>query len=335
MSRHDEVGVVPTTEEDSEPSGRADLSVLNLVTTAEARFFKQQVSVLEDLGVSSTTVAVPDERVTREGALAGRSAVDYFRFLPRAIRESFGEYDLVHANYGLTAPAAVLQPNLPVVISLWGSDLYGRFGPLSKLCARLADATIVMSDGMATELGGTPYVIPHGIDLDRFQPADQQAAQEDLGWDPGRKHVLFPYAKGKSVKNAPLAERVVAAARERVGEPIELQFVTGVPHERMSVYMNAADALLLTSDREGSPNSVKEAMACNLPVIATDVGDVRQRLRGVQHSFVAHDDADLVDCLVSVLDADTDSNGRAVIAELRIEQMGERLLSVYREVLDG
>ena len=334
MSRHAEVDVVRASEETVEPTPNTDLSVLNLVTTEEARFFKQQVSILEELGVSSTTVSVPDERVTGEGALAGRSTVDYLRFLPRAIRESFGEYDLIHANYGLTAPAAVLQPNLPVVISLWGSDLYGRFGPMSKLCARLADATIVMSEQMATELGGNPYVIPHGIDLERFQPADQQAAQEDLGWDPGRKHVLFPYARGKSVKNAPLAERVVAAVRERLDEPIELQFVTGVSHDEMSMYMNAADALLLTSDREGSPNSVKEAMACNLPVVATDVGDVRQRLRGVHHSFVAHDDADLVDCLVSVLDADVESNGRDVIAELRIEQMGERLLSVYRDVLD-
>ncbi len=334
MSRHVDVDAVSTTGDDGTSPVDAELSVLNLVTTEEARFFKQQVSILDELGVSSTTVSVPANRVTGTGALAGRSAMDYLRFVPQAIVESFGKYDLVHANYGLTAPAAVLQPNLPVVISLWGSDLYGRFGPVSKLCARLADATIVMSDGMAAELGGDPYVIPHGIDLERFQPADQRAAQRELGWDPDRKHVVFPYAKGKSVKNAPLAERVVAAARDRIDEPIELQFVTGVAHERMSVYLNAADALLLTSDREGSPNSVKEAMACNLPVVARDVGDVRQRLRGVHHSFVAQDDTELADCLVSVLDADADSNGRAIIAELRIERMAERLLDVYRDVLD-
>jgi len=100
------------------------------------------------------------------------------------------------------------------------------------------------------------------------------------------------------------------------------------------VYMNAADALLLTSDREGSPNTVKEAMACNLPVVTREVGDVRKRLRGVDHSFVAHDDPDLVDYLVSVLDVDAESNGREVIAELGIERTAERLLSVYREVLD-
>lgn len=312
-----------------------DVSVLNLVTTDEARFFKQQVAVLADLGVDSTTVSVPARHVSDEGDVVGRSVTDYLRFVPRALRESFGEYDLVHANYGLTGPAAVLQPNHPVVLSLWGSDLYGRFGPLSKLCARLADAVVVMSDGMATELGGDPYVIPHGIDLDRFRPAEKRAAQRELDWDLDRKHVLFPYAREKRVKNAPLAERVVAAARERVDVPIELQFVTGVSHERMSVYMNAADALLLTSDREGSPNSVKEAMACNLPVVSRDVGDVRDRLRGVHHSFVATDASDLVDCLVSVLDADSASNGRSVIAELRIERTGERLLDVYRDVLAG
>ncbi|MFC7210677.1 glycosyltransferase family 4 protein [Natronoarchaeum sp. GCM10025321] len=337
MSRQavDEGGTVtaPETGPDASPQTDVDISVLNLVTNDEARFFKQQVSILEEFGISCTTVSVPEDRVV-DGDIRGRSIVQYLEFLPRAIGASFGDYDLVHANYGLTAPAAVLQPNLPVVVSLWGSDLFGRYGPVSKLCARLADDVVVMSDGMAAELGTEAHVIPHGIDLDRFQPTDQREAQADLGWDNGRNHVLFPYARGKSVKNAPLAERVVEAARDRLDGPVELHFVTGVPHRRMSVYMNAADALLLTSDREGSPNSVKEAMACNLPVVSTDVGDVRERLRGVHHSFVAQDDAELVDCLVSVLDADRESNGRAVVAEIRIERMAERLLRVYREVLD-
>ena len=123
-------------------------------------------------------------------------------------------------------------------------------------------------------------------------------------------------------------------ARERLDEPVELQFVSGVPHDRMPTYMNAADALLLTSDREGSPNSVKEAMACNLPVVSTDVGDVAQRLAGVCHSFVGRDETELVDFLVSVLDADVESNGREVIKELSIERMGEQLTAVYRNAIE-
>jgi len=310
------------------------LRVLNLVTNDEARFYKQQVSVLEEQGISCTTLAVPSDREHGTGDADGRSLGDYVRFYPEALKRSFEDYDLIHANYGLTGPAAVFQLNLPVVLSLWGSDLLGTYGPVSKLCARRSDAVIVMSDQMADALGQDCHVIPHGVDLDRFAPAPQRAAQEELGWDPDARHVLFPYARSKSVKNPSLAERVVAAAGERLTGPVELQTVSGVPHDRMPTYMNAADVLLLTSDREGSPNSVKEAMACNLPVVSTDVGDVAQRLSGVRHSFVGRDDAELVDYLVSILDAGVESNGREVVSDLSVERMGEQIRDVYRDVVE-
>jgi len=112
-----------------------------------------------------------------------------------------------------------------------------------------------------------------------------------------------------------------------------LHAVTGVPHEEMPTHMNAADALLLTSKREGSPNSVKEAMACNLPVVATDVGDVADRLRDVTPSHVCRSDAELVDGLVDVLDRGVPSNGRAAIEPLGLERMAARIRDVYENAL--
>jgi glycosyltransferase involved in cell wall biosynthesis len=311
------------------------MNVLNLVTNEDARFYKQQVSILEQQGISCTTLSVPNDRDHSAGDVDSRSMTDYVRFYPETLKQSFDSYDLVHANYGLTGPAAMFQPNLPVVLSLWGSDLFGTYGPISKLCARRSDEVIVMSEHMATELGQDCHVIPHGVDLDKFAPRPQAEAQSELGWDPDARHVLFPYPPSQSVKNPERAERIVEAARDRLGTPVELQYVSGEPHSRMPVYMNAADALLLTSDREGSPNSVKEAMACDLPVVATDVGDVRERLSGVEHSFVGRRDADLVDHLVSVLDADAESNGREVVRELSVERMGEQILDVYRAVAEA
>ncbi len=309
------------------------MHVLSLVTTEQARFYRQQVASLSDRGVSVTTLAVPGRRRARDGD--SRSAVDYLRFVPQVRRQASDSFDLVHANYGLTAPAALAQRDLPVVVSLWGSDLMGRFGPVSRACAHFADATIVMSEGMAAELDGDPYVVPHGVDFETFRPIPATDARDDLGWSADRAHVLFPYSPEREVKDYPRAERVVEAVRDRVDRPVELHTVTGEPHDRMPIYYSAADALLLPSKREGSPNVVKEAMACNLPVVSTDVGDVRERLDGVAHSHVAHTDDDLATVLTAVLCADERSDGRDHLRDLAADRVGERIHDVYRSVLDG
>jgi glycosyltransferase involved in cell wall biosynthesis len=310
------------------------MRVLNLVTSPDATFFEQQVAALARQGVESTTVGVPGESSATDESSTSRSVLDYLRFYPRVLRRSFGEYDLAHANYGLTAPAALAQPNLPVVLSLWGSDLLGPYGDLSRWCARRADATIVMSEGMADSLDTDCHVIPHGVDLELFRPVPRQVAREAVGWRQDAAHVLFPYPPQSEVKDYARAQRVVAAVRDQLQRDVVLQTVFDVAHEEMPQYMNAADALLLTSRREGSPNSVKEAMACNLPIVATDVGDVAQRLDGVHQAHVATEDRGLVDGLRDVLKRDERSNGREVIAPLGLDRMGERIRAVYESV-DG
>jgi glycosyltransferase involved in cell wall biosynthesis len=260
---------------------------------------------------------------------------DYLRYLPMVLRQVSDEYDLVHANYGLTGPYALLQRHLPVVLSLWGSDLFGPFGPLSRWCARGARETVVMSPAMADALGTDCHVVPHGVDLSLFRPRPQAEARAELGWADDRHHVLFPYGTRREEKDYPRAERVVAAADDRLDATVVLQQVTGLPHEVLPTYMNAADALLLTSRREGSPNSVKEALACNLPVVSTDVGDVRERLEGVTPSRVCTGDRELVEGLVAVLADGGRSDGRRAAREVSLDRMGERLLEVYRTALDG
>jgi glycosyltransferase involved in cell wall biosynthesis len=310
------------------------IRVLNLATTADSPVLQTQIETIEQFGVETTTLSLSKTRAQSDETIENRSVVDYLRYYPSVLRHSFGSYDLVHANYGLTAPAAIAQPNLPVVVSLWGSDLMGRYGAISKHCARYADEVVVMSEEMARELNRECHIIPHGVDVGDFRPMSRPAAREDIGWESDRKHVLFPYATTRDVKEYPRAERVVDAANERFDGAIELHTMSGVPHERVAVYMNAADALLLTSRREGSPNTVKEAMACNLPVVTTDVGDVRERLQGVNPSSVCRTDAELVNALVSVLEAGGRSNGRKAVQEnLSLERMGRQLVDVYERAL--
>jgi glycosyltransferase involved in cell wall biosynthesis len=306
------------------------MKVLNLVTNQEAEFFKQQVTAVSERGVDTTTVAVPGARRAGDDDVSGRSPLAYLRFYPRVLRSALDGYDLVHANYGLTAPAALAQPIRPVVLSLWGSDLFGSMGELSRWCARRADAVIVMSEDMARELRPIDsHVIPHGVDLDRFRPLPGRIARERIGWDHARKHVLFPYAEGRPVKDYPRAASVVEAARDRLDADVALQTLSGVAHDLMPLYLNAADALLLTSKHEGSPNTVKEALACNRPVVATDVGDVANLLEGVENAKVGRSDEELVSGLVTVLRRGAPSDGRVHVQSLGLERMGERIVDVY------
>jgi len=326
-----------TPRNDDNTSRQTSVRVLNLVTNDGSQFYNHQIETLESLGIETETLPVPGENQsasTKTLSTAKRSLLDYARYVPAVLSEASASYDLLHANYGLTAPAALLQRRLPVVLSLWGSDLMGEYGWLTKRCVPHADAIIVMSERMADAIDRDCYVIPHGVNLDRFRPAPQREAQAELEWDPDVDHVVFPYPPKRDVKNFPRAKRVFEAASDRYDSEVELHTITGVAHSDMPTYMNAADVLLLTSRREGSPNTVKEALACNLPVVATDVGDVPERLDGVEHSTVGDSDSDLVDGLVAALDADGRSNGREHVAELGLEGMGRRIADVYRDVLE-
>lgn len=309
---------------------RLDVDALHLVTTPRP-FFDQQISVLEEHGVSCTVVQVP----TSAGD-GSRGVGQYLRFYGRLLREvRRGDYDLVHGNFGLVAPFALSQPVRPVVLSFWGTDVHGEYGWVSERCAKHADARVVMSEEMAAELPTDSHVIPHGVDFDLFRPIPRQEALAEFGWDPDHRHVLFPYEPSRGVKDYPRAERVVDAARDRLSVPVELHAVHGVPHDHIPQYMNAADALLLTSKWEGSPNAVREALACNLPVVSTDVGDVSHRLDGVSLSSVCRDDDELVEQLVTVLERGERSNGRETATDLSLQGMGDQLIDVYEDVLAG
>ncbi|MFB6075099.1 MAG: glycosyltransferase [Haloarculaceae archaeon] len=296
---------------------------LLLVTNEDAPFFREQVRALQAAGVDCDVLAVPD------AAEGGRSVAHYGRFYAKVIAHSPGAYDVIHANYGLTAPAALAQPHRPVVCSLWGSDLFGRYGRVSRWCANRCDEVIVMSQEMAAALDRECHVIPHGIDLSTFSPRPRDQARAAVGWDPDTNYVLFPYDPEREVKDYPRARRVVDRVADRVTGPVELAAVHGLAHERVPEYLNAADALLLTSTREGSPNVVKEALACDLPVVATDVGDVAERVAELEYSAVCADDDALIARLAAVLEAAPVTEGRDTVADLGLERMAERIVSVY------
>lgn len=302
------------------------MRVLQIVTTRRP-FFDEQIRALERHGIDCEVLSLPGEP-------GERTPLEYIRTYPHVLRRSLGDFDIVHANYGTTTPLALLQPRRPVVLTLWGSDIMGERNGVTKRCARYCDEVIVMSDHMAEKLPVDAHVIPHGVDLERFVPVSKERACREVGWNPAQKHVLFPYDPSRDVKNYPLAERVVTTTQQRVDSQVNLHAVHGLDHSDVPLYMNAADVLLLTSRREGSPNSVKEALACNLPVVATDVGDVRERLANISLSTVCETEEELVEAVVSVLNEGRRSNGRNAVRGVSLERMGAEIKRIYELALE-
>jgi glycosyltransferase involved in cell wall biosynthesis len=309
--------------------------VLGLTTTAWRSFYEQQEAAVRGAGVDYTTLEVPGDHRGFDDAVRRRSPLDYLRFYPRVLAHSVGDYDLVHANYGLTVPIAIAQPRLPVVATLWGGEFVGnRFAPLIRAGVKRVAAVVVPSEPMLDRLPPSvrdrTHLVPFPVDTDLFRPRSRAAAREAVGWDTDRRVVLFPYAEARYEKNYPLAERVV----DGLDADVELRSVANEPYESMPDYLNASDALLITSRWESGPMTVKEALACDLPVVSRPVGFAPVVLDGVRNCRVGATERELRRGLADALAAGRAVGGRDRVVSYGREEMGERLRAVYDRCLD-
>lgn len=277
-----------------------------------------------------------------------RSRWEYLRAIWRMRRMiSQGSYDLIHAHYGLSGLVARCQFSLPVIVSFCGDDLYGHAGSdgrprrtslllawIHRQLSRFVDFSIVKSEAMNALLPRSEAaVIPNGVDLDLFRPMDRSSCRESLGLDPDRLYILFPYAPDRVRKNFSALREAVAQLNGEglMSTPIEILTVAGEPQERIPVYMNAADVMVLPSFWEGSPNAVKEALACNLKVVATDVGDVRERLAGLPGAVICEPTAASIAMAIRSAVADERPiRSREAMLELSLDRVAERIIDIYR-----
>lgn len=298
---------------------------------------KQQADSLNETG---------EVQVQIETVRTGSNPVKYFfawsRFRLRS--HVLAEYDLVHCHWG-HMPLVVLPSEKPVVVTLCGGDVFEHrdrraliryrerlAGIATNYCSRRVRRVIVVSKHLGVKLGGLPFeVIPNGVDFSRFYPMDQQLARRTLGLSAQRKIVLFGGAPDNRVKNFDLAQEVCRLACDA---PM-LVPLNGVPHEKVPLYMNASDALLVTSFREGSPDVVKEALACGLRVLSVDVGDVAAQTHDligckVVKSYEPNILAKELDGLLTSRQQISRS-----IADLDQRIVTRKLLRVYKEVLSS
>lgn len=304
-------------------------------------FVSSQIRSLAERGVQIEEHAFD----TREAAGNPIKALQGIAARIRATRAS-----LVHAHYGtLTAFMARCATSVPLVISFCGSDLLGdRVGGaarwkatagilLSQLAALGAQQVIVKSRELQSALWiasrAKSTIIPNGVDLDRFRPTERSEARKRLGWSQDERIVLFNDGGGNPAKRKGLALQVYAEVRNRV-KGSALRIMGNVAPADVPLWLSASDVLLVTSLYEGSPNVVKEALACNLPIVSVTCGDVAERLERVRNSRVVPDDPNrLSSAVVEILDRRERSDGRSRIEELSLDRVANRVLQVYAEAL--
>ncbi len=255
----------------------------------------------------------------------------------RIFRLSFQKkrYDLIHAYYGHCGMLALLQGKYPTVVTYLGSDLLSRTdGLIGKVAARFASGLIVQSEEMKrASKRSDACIIPFGINLDLFFPRPIEEARRELGLGLDEKLVLFPWDPARPVKRFDVIREAVRILRQKY-ERVRVVAVYDHPHEVVARYMNACDALVLASEHEGSPMALREAMACNLPIISVDVGDARQIIANTDGCYLCErEPADIAEKLELVFERGSRTNGALSIRKADAEWGAEQVLRLYHRVL--
>jgi teichuronic acid biosynthesis glycosyltransferase TuaC len=322
------------------------LTITNLWPHDENRaygpFVKRSVDGLDALGVVGDVLFIRGYKGLR-AYVAAAAFVGMLRATKR--------YALVHAHGGETALVARLYTGAPVVASYLGSDLLApreggrRIGlgrrvrsVLLRRHAELMTATTTktreMEDVLPRRARERNRVVADGIELDRFTPIDQDLAREYLGWPLGSTIVLFCGRAASPVKRLWLAEQAVSLARIDL-EGLQLMIASGVEPDEMPYYYAAADCLLHTSASEGSPNVIKEALACNLPIVAAPAGDIERLVAGARPGAVVEADAHaLAREVIRCCRSPSRSNGRDLTGGMTLQRAAAATLDLYASLSD-
>lgn len=257
-----------------------------------------------------------------------------------------GNYDVIHSHYTLCGWVSLFA-NFKTnhVISFMGSDIYGEYSEngrrkltsiyivmLAKLLQPFVKAIIVKSENLADYimLKKKMYIVPNGVDYTKFIQLDKTDARKRLGLNLDKKIILFlsdPCNPRKNFKLLSDAEEYLTITDYEMVKPYPTN------PENVPLYINAADVLVQPSVQEGSSNLVKEAMACNCPVVSTDSGDAVKVVGNTKKCFITQfDPKDLALKIMKVLDNETRSNGRDSMEHLEINNIAKKIVKIYESI---
>ena len=249
-------------------------------------------------------------------------------------------FDLIHAHYSLSGFVAAFAGAAPLVVSLMGSDVKSKFWYryIIYFFYRFKwGHTIVKTKDMKQSLGFSEIdLLPNGVNISSFFSKDKIRSQNQLGWSPENKHILFPSNPKRFEKNYFLIQETLKILNDKT---IEVHTLVNVPHNQVPLYMNASDVVVLTSLWEGSPNAIKEAMACNCPIVSTNVGDVEWLFGDISGHFItSFDPIDISKKIMQALKFAKEigsTNGRDRIIEFGLdsETVANKIIEVYNKVL--
>ena len=287
----------------------------------------------------------------------GKGLLGYLRALPALCRMIRAERpDIVHAHYGLSGLLANLQRRVPVVTTYHGSDInVPKVLRFSKIAMRISAYNIFVSKrniaiaisrkrDKAMKRLGKYSLLPCGVNI---PPPWNELQNKLVGqltlnqWvqsilSKNEKNVLFAGAFDNAVKDPELTKAAMNEL-EKMGVKAELIELKGYNRDQVNALMYTCDALLMTSKTEGSPQVIKEAMACGCPIVSVDVGDVAERLSGVEgcHVVSTREPSDIADALRTALTFEGKTNGREKIIEMGLsnELVAEQLVEIYKSVL--
>ncbi len=268
-------------------------------------------------------------------AVYGKGAKGYLKHLPE-LKKMITDYqpDLIHAHYGMTGLLANFQRRIPVITTYHGSDIdETKVIFLSKLSIQLSAWNIFVSERNRIK-SGTKHkfsIIPCGVNVETFQPMPKEIAREKFGFSMDEKLVLFAGRFNDRIKNSGLAIKAVRLLPE-----VRLIELKGYSRQEVAELMNAVDVCLMTSFTEGSPQFIKEAMACNCPIVSVDVGDVKYLTEGVDGCFICntYQEVEIAEKLKAAFQLNIRTNGRKRILEknLDLKSIADQIFQIYNQI---
>lgn len=256
------------------------------------------------------------------------------KFFLMSLRGELDKYDLIHAHYGFHGVVARCQFRRPMVLSLMGSDVYRKWErQIARVLVHMVSAVIVPGAQMAALVDNYPVdVIPYGTDVDIFKPADQATTRAKLGLPKDKKLALFPYNPTRVYHKRP---DVIEGAVKQIPDA-EMVVAYGKTSEQVAEYMNACDVLAMASSYEGSPGTIREALACNLPIVSVDVADVKTHISDVEGCYMCEREPNDMAAKLRLAFADGKrlAHGRERALPFSLEACAARTLEVYKRVLD-